>query len=133
MGLDQYAKSSTCDMLDLKHDGENRDPNDDSEQYYYWRKHNRLQGWMENLWLKKYQPEEHIVFNCEYVELSLQDIVDLENAITNAGLPKTEGFFFGNDSYEYMDNEALQHDLDFIKESKELLAKGKRLWYTSWW
>ena len=133
MGLDQYAHSSTCDMLDLKHDGENRDPNDDSEQYYYWRKHNRLHGWMEDLWLKKYKPEKNRVFNLEYVELNLQDILDLENAITNAKLPKTEGFFFGNDSYEYVDNEALQHDLDFIKRSKELLAKGRRVWYTSWW
>ena len=42
MGLDQEAYS--------------RGKEDQSSFSHYWRKHNRLQGWMENLWEEKGRP-----------------------------------------------------------------------------
>ena len=44
MGLDQYAYAST----EIK--------SEDREELSYWRKHNRLQGWMEALWEDKGRP-----------------------------------------------------------------------------
>ena len=100
MGLDQYAYSK---------------PSEDSEEQTelaYWRKHNRLQGWMEQLWEDKgrpnFDPKYHGGgigdFNCIPVELNLSDIEQLEAHIENKSLPETAGFFFGNDSYDWGDH-----------------------------
>ena len=87
MGLDQYAYAK---------------PSEDSEEQTelaYWRKHNRLQGWMEELYTRKGGMKE---FNCVDLEMTEEDINDLENAIDNKSLPETGGFFFGNDSCSVM-------------------------------
>ena len=62
-----------------------------------WRKHNRLQGWMESLYRSQGGTE---IFNCQPINLTLDNINSLEETVRNADLPKTEGFFFGSDSYE---------------------------------
>ena len=46
MGLDQYARI--------------REP---GEEVMYWRKHNRLQGWMTDLWMKRTGNEDTSQFN----------------------------------------------------------------------
>ena len=69
MGLDQYAYVSN----NGKHD-------DDSRDIFYWRKHNRLHGWMEQLYRTKGGNKE---FNCADVELTLEDIELLESTILN--------------------------------------------------
>lgn len=118
MGLDQNAFSVDTDGQ--KH------------EIMYWRKHPNLQGWMEQLWISKGRPgakEDDPVFNCVDVELSLEDIEALEYAVQESQLPKTEGFFFGGNS----DEEYWEQDLEFIQRSKELLASGAKIFYTSWW
>ena len=119
MGLDMYA---------------NRRAPRVSEELHYWRKHNRLHGWMEQLWRYKTGKEE--VFNCEEVILELIDITNLEKAILNKELPESEGFFFGNDSYSW-DEEDIQEqkedDLKFIKEAKQAIMEGDEVVYSSWW
>ena len=117
MGLDQYAYIGT---------GEER------EDVRYWRKHNRLQGWMEELYRRKGGTEE---FNCVDVELTLEDIDQLETAILNKDLPETGGFFFGNDSYSDYEGEYgyKNEDINFIEKAKKLLANNKKLYYSSWW
>jgi hypothetical protein len=118
MGLDQYAFTGT---------GEER------EDVFYWRKHNRLQGWMEELYRRKGGMEE---FNCVDVELTLEDIDQLEATILNKNLPETQGFFFGNDSYkDYEDDEYgyKNDDLSFISKAKEILNNNNKLYYSSWW
>lgn len=117
MGLDMYAYSR------------NKQNNEDTE-IAYWRKHNRLQGYMENLWVSRGNTKD---FNCEDLELSEQDINDLEIIINNKELPETEGFFFGTDSYEDYDNFYKQKDLDFIEIAKEELNKGNKIIYSCWW
>jgi hypothetical protein len=44
---------------------------------------------MENLWRSKGGDRE---FNCERVELTEEDIDNLEKAINNMDLPETQGF-----------------------------------------
>ena len=50
MGLDQYAYARPP----RKRNG------DDDEQICEWRKHNRLQGWMQQLWEEKGYPNTDI-------------------------------------------------------------------------
>ena len=132
MGLDQYAYR-------VKANGE-------PFEIAYWRKHNRLQGWMENLWVEKGKPniQKHPdtgelidEFNCVDMELTWEDIIALTKAIDNRKLPETGGFFFGGDSYDYqMDNgdyRDLQNDLEFIETAKMVLDAGDKVIYSSWW
>ena len=115
MGLDQYAKFHNPNTQEM-------------EEFHYWRKHNALHGWMENLWKSKGNTGE---FNCEPVQLSLQDIHALHEDILDANLPETQGFFFGSDSR--YDDSRLASDLRFIAQAKEHLDAGMEIAYDSWW
>ena len=121
MGLDQYAYVSKDGSM-----------GDDSRDVFYWRKHNRLQGWMEQLYRARGGEKE---FNCIDVELTLQDIELLEITIKNKMLPETGGFFFGNDSYSDYDGEYgyKDDDIKFISLAREELNKGNKIFYNSWW
>ena len=119
MGLDMYASRRAPRI---------------SEELHYWRKHNRLHGWMEELWREKTGKEG--VFNSEEVILELVDITNLEKAVLNNELPATEGFFFGTDSYEYEEDETKEQkedDLKFIKEARQAIMEGDEVVYNSWW
>jgi hypothetical protein len=137
MGLDQYAYR--------------RDPEDErtakpgiegvanqKDVIATWRKHPALHGYMEGLWEKKGKnanvPETPFGsgFNAgQEVELTLDDLEELELLVRkdHLGLKYRGGFFFGQDcSKEEADN-----DLAFVKKAKKLIAKGYRIYYSSWW
>ena len=123
MGLDQFARTI--------------DSNGNKTEIAYWRKHPNLQGWMCDLWEEKGKPglsadnQDDILgdFNCIPLELTKEDINDLEDAILNNILPKTVGFFFGSDSDEYY----RKQDLEFIQKAREALDNGLTVVYDSWW
>jgi hypothetical protein len=118
MGLDQFAYCI--------------DNNGEKEELAYWRKHPNLQGWMEQLWVSKGRPnanENGEDFNCVPLELSKEDLDNLEEAILSEELPLTTGFFFGQNS----DNEYRKQDLEFIEKAREALDGGITVVYDSWW
>jgi hypothetical protein len=120
MGLDQYAFIR-------------KDNVEEREDVFYWRKHNRLHGWMEKLYQSKGGKEE---FNMVDLELTLEDIGELEATILNKDLPETGGFFFGSDSYsDYEDKQYgyKDDDIRFIHQAKEILNNNKKLYYSCWW
>ena len=140
MGLDQYAYSVSK--------GEDPKENAESTTLMDWRKHNRLQGYMEELAMDKgvIKPDE--TFNCKPVQLTEEDIDDLEQVIIDKELPDTGGFFFGPDSYEtekgtyadtkkkYVwtyDKDMMPNDLKFIEKARKALADGQDVYYDSWW
>ena len=119
-----------------------------------WRKHNRLHGWMEELWEDKGQPFNGNLkdledgfgsdFNCVPLELTMKDLNNLEKDIEEKVMPETGGFFFGDDSYtwgEDLDGNKLpkgdyfykQADLQFIEDARKALKEGKKVYYNSWW
>ena len=109
----------------------------DGETTHQWRKHNRLQGFMTELHtIKKPNDDE---FNCNPINLDLQDIQNLETANASKSLPAGEGFFFGRDSYGDDDGDddwfKEQHDktVDFIAKAKEALSAGLTVQYDCWW
>ena len=131
MGLDQYAY---------------RIKNGEALEIAYWRKHNRLQGWMENLWIEKGKPnpqtdpntgEVFDDFNCVDLELGWEDIIRLSDEIKNRRLPETGGFFFGGDSYDYRndrgDYQDLKEGLIFLETARMVLDAGDKVVYSSWW
>jgi hypothetical protein len=115
-----------------------------------WRKHNRLHGWMEDLWEQKGRPFDGELddnpmgdFNCVPVELTLEDLDQLEEDIAEKVLPETHGFFFGGDSFDWEDDDGnkfpegdyyyKQTDLQFVKDARKAINEGKKVYYNSWW
>jgi len=135
MGLDQYAYKRDAD--------EDEDGNITIAE---WRKHNRLHGWMEELWIEKGKPnfqEEYIYFNTIPLELDMIDLERLEEDIKDKTMPETKGFFFGNDSFGWEDEDGKDYegkdyyykdkDLEFIKDAFYHLGEDRRIYYNSSW
>ena len=92
----------------------------------YWRKHPNLQGWMRRLWESRGNAGD---FNGDELELTWQDLDDLEAAVRNSTLPPTVGFFFGNNGDDYY----READLAFIRNARAELFSGLRVFYNSSW
>ncbi len=92
----------------------------------YWRKHPNLHGWMQRLWESKGNSGE---FNGVELELTWDDLEQLEQDIRSKNLPNTSGFFFGNDA----DDHYREHDLKFVREAKAEAFLGLKVFYNSSW
>ena len=68
-------------------------------------------------------------FNGIELELTWDDLDELERAIRHKQLPETSGFFFGNpsDSYYY------EQDLEFVNNAKAEVFLGLKVFYNSSW
>ena len=142
MGLDMYAYvAARAGQQDEFYEGAEMDP--DTKNYVnpnvnkpreiaYWRKHPNLHGWMERLWRSKGMPgtgNTDATFNGIELELTWDDLDELERAIRHNQLPDTEGFFFGNpaDSHYY------EQDLEFVNNAKAEVFLGLKVFYNSSW
>jgi len=125
MGLDMYAfavaKQDAIGEFEMARDCER-------EELHYWRKHHDLHGWMENLYRGKGGDAES--FNCIPVELTLDDLDDLQQALLDDNLPRTSGFFFGDNP---PDLETMREDLMFVQKCRIAIKEGKVVYYDSWW
>lgn len=92
----------------------------------YWRKHPNLHGWMHRLWESRGNSGD---FNGDELELTWDDLEQLEQDIRNKNLPDTTGFFFGNDA----DDHYREHDLKFVREAKAEAFLGLKVFYNSSW
>ncbi|MGI9357923.1 MAG: phosphoglycerate kinase [Paracoccaceae bacterium] len=136
MGLDQYAYAT--------------DSNDEQVEIAYWRKHNRLQGWMEQLWENKGRPNFNGVedqamgnFNCVPLELTEDDLDALETDVCEKAMPETGGFFFGDDSFGWTTEDGEQYqgkdyhykldDLEFLEKARQAISQGQKVYYNSWY
>jgi len=91
-----------------------------------------LHGWMERLWRSKGMPgtgNSDATFNGIELELTWDDLDELERAIRHNQLPDTQGFFFGNpaDSHYY------EQDLEFVNNAKAEVFLGLKVFYNSSW
>jgi len=136
MGLDMFAFRHKGEMT--KEQVHEAKYNEDVEEIAYWRKHNRLQGWFENLFYKKHDGKEISwdAFNCVPLYLSRDDLMKLREDVSNKRLPETEGFFFGGDSYQWDKKEVekqMKYDLDFINKAIKSLNEGYKVFYECSW
>jgi hypothetical protein len=96
----------------------------------YWRKHPNLHGWMEQLWRgRNTDPRADSTFNGVELELTWEDLEQLEEDIKNGRLPSTTGFFFGDNSDDYY---RLQ-DLEFVRQARAEIFTGLKVFYNSSW
>ena len=130
MGLDQYAHKVKRTYAPTTKTSTVR-----STEFFYWRKHNALHGWMENLYNgKKLEDGINIDsddFNGVAVKLEEKDLDKLEQDVMTFNLPQTAGFFFGADSVGDEDQKA--QTLEFLKKARKALAEGYEVEYNSWW
>lgn len=126
MGLDQYARHCDARVLGPKQVDFSEEVAESTE-FHYWRKHPNLQGWMEELYREKGGKQE---FNCVPVRLSEEDLDRLYDDIKAGRLPETSGFFFGK---SHGTDDEMEEDFQFIREARELIRKGRAVFYTSWW
>jgi hypothetical protein len=92
----------------------------------YWRKHPNLHGWMHRLWESQGNEGD---FNGNELELTWDDLDQLEQDIRNNKLPGTEGYFFGRDA----DDHYREQDLKFIRNAKAEAFLGLKVFYNSSW
>jgi hypothetical protein len=136
MGLDMYAYVGRPGQRDEFYERAHWDektnelvgPVSKPVEIAYWRKHPSLHGWMEQLWQKQ-NPEDMSTFNGIELELTWEDIDDLELAVRHGKLPFTEGFFFGKPA----DNVYYEEDLKFCVNAKAELFLGLKVFYNSSW
>ena len=130
MGLDMYAlsvaKENAIDDFNIALDADGRMIKE--EQFFYWRKHHDLHGWMERLYRSKGGNKES--FNCVPVRLTMVDLQLLESDVLANKLPETQGFFFGTNP---LDEYSIQQDMEFISKAKIAISKGYAVYYDSWW
>jgi len=139
MGLDMFmfkyrlaADSDAHKELDQY----DRPPN--SKLLGTWRKHNRLHGAMQELWYKK--PYEAVssdrLFSYLRIYLTLEDLDSIEADIRNRRLPYCSGFFFGEDSYRWDEDEQKEQNdytLGVLAEARKALREGYLVYYDSGW
>jgi hypothetical protein len=122
MGLDMYAYTAARANADWN-SGEQR-------EIAYWRKHPNLHGWMEQLWRSRItDPSADPMFNGIELELTWEDLEQLEEDIKNERLPSTSGFFFGDNSDDYYQSQ----DLEFVKNARAEIFSGLKVFYNSSW
>ena len=125
MGLDMFAyavsKRDAIGEFEMAKECE-------KEELHYWRKHHDLHGWMQNLYRDKGGDADS--FNCIPVQLTLDDLDDLQQALLDDNLPRTSGFFFGDNP---PDLESMRDDLMFVQKCRIAIKEGKVVYYDSWW
>ena len=136
MGLDMYAYvAAKARAYGEFHEGAHWDKEKgamvnpsvtEPREIAYWRKHPNLHGWMHRLWESRGNSGD---FNGDELELTWDDLEQLEQDIRNKNLPGTTGFFFGNDA----DDEYREQDLKFVREAKAEAFLGLRVFYNSSW
>jgi hypothetical protein len=135
MGLDMYAYVAARAGQSEDYWQQNLDGNLESvskpREIAYWRKHPNLHGWMNNLWLEKNINSLHddVMFNGIELELTWDDLNQLEQDIKEGKLPSTSGFFFGDDSDDYY----RAQDLQFVADAKAEVFLGLKVFYNSSW
>ena len=136
MGLDMYAYVAAKAGAQAEYDkgmawdkekGAIVDPSvTEPREIAYWRKHPNLHGWMHRLWESRGNSGD---FNGDELELTWDDLEQLEQDIRNKNLPGTTGFFFGNER----DDDYREQDLQFVRDAKAEVFLGLRVFYNSSW
>ena len=140
MGLDMYAYvAARAGQQDEFYEGAEYDADSGEfvnpavnkpRQICYWRKHPNLHGWMERLWNQRNGGDNDANnFNGIELELTAEDLDNLEYDVQNDRLPATSGFFFGDGADDYYK----PSDLKFIQEARAELFFGLKVFYNSSW
>ena len=119
MGLDQYAFV--------------RGDEDVVEPRFAWRKHSKLQTFMEDLFAAR-TGQGIAELNCGALELDEADIDALETAVKEGSLPHCDGgFFYGHQFQGEAAAGYRDYDLEFCAWARDRIAAGQTVIYSCWW
>ena len=114
MGLDQYAYIR------------------ENTKEFYWRKHSKLQEFMENVWYQEQGNNEE--FNCRELILTKKILEKLLKCVETNTLPESEGgFFYGHQFQDEAAEESKEEDIKFCKEALQAIKDGKQVIYSCWY
>ena len=149
MGLDQYAGTMRTKTYEYKTpEGEKKVDEYQMAGPFEWRKHARLQEFMNQLYMErnnvKHKWEEVEMDNedtywnpvsWDKLELSEDDINQLEKAINSqySGYFCDGGCFWGHEIQEYQADYYKEQDLEFVKFARKALADGETVIYECSW
>lgn len=120
MGLDAYfIEAESCE--DLKEEGKHN-------EIAYFRKHSDLQGWMCELWESKGNNPDEEDFNCIPLELSVEDIDNLQAYAEGKDQKKHSGFFWGSSCQEDWEK-----TVSICPKLKNSINEGKKVFYYCWY
>ena len=133
MGLDQNAYINATETSEKDAEGKTW-VSINSDRDFYWRKHSRLQEFMEKLWEQK-TGESAVELNCSNLELTLDDIQALWEAVQNnfAEHECQGGFFYGHQFQEESVKEHMEYDHQFVTAARQAMAEGTQVVYHCWW
>ena len=134
MGLDQYGgwlqKPSKEEQLHSKIVNQ---PIFEHNCEFDWRKHAKLQKFMEDIWYTR-ETDGEDMFNGQTLLLTKEDILNLQQVLLNDNLPESEGgFFFGHQFQDESAEQYKEQDLEFCKEALKWLDEGKEVFYECSW
>ena len=112
MGLDMYLDGRRFFMKDKK-DEDGYDIKTMNVELGYWRKHPNLHGYI----VDQFADGED---DCRPIELSVENIQQIADAVANKKLEKTEGFFFGISDES---DERINEDLKIMGQAIAWLSK----------
>jgi hypothetical protein len=132
MGLDMYLRIENTE-----------DPEASDDEIAGWRKHGDLNAWFEQLWIKKYRPQQTLrtirfgddyfevsAFNVQKVDLDLKDLQELFDDLIDGNLPQSNGPFHTNGT---SNADRLAYDLEAVSKACVEIILGKKVYYTCWW
>ena len=104
------------------------------QESFYWRKHARLQEFMEDRWVEK-TGRTAVELNCEDMRLTEEDINLLEKAVLDGYTEHVSegGFFYGHQFQEEQMNDYREYDLQFVAKARKAIAEGTHVIYHCWW
>ena len=133
MGLDQYGMIG-CTTEKRVDDAGNEFEVKIAEDDFYWRKHARLQDFMEKLWVEK-TGRPAVELNCEDMVLTESDVDRLEKAVLTGYVENISdgGFFYGHQFQEESVKEHMEYDHQFVIAARQAMAEGTQVVYHCWW
>lgn len=122
MGLDQYAYSRLPEQSP-----------DGVEPKFIWRKHAKLQEFMERLFEAR-TGQNAAELNCAELELQAEDIATLQAMVEQHDLPESPGgFFYGHQMQDAQAAAYRETDLEFCKWARTVLKTREKVFYSCWW
>jgi len=119
MGLDQYAYLESAGK--------------DATAKFIWRKHSKLQTFMENLFTTK-TGLEAAELNCKELTLTPGDLNALQQLVAGGELPNCDGgFFYGHQFQDEAAAEYAEQDAEFCAWAKTQITAGETVIYSCWW
>jgi hypothetical protein len=104
-------------------------PKEGVERFAYWRKHTDLHVWMWARYrLRGGKQTEFQEFNMATVEVTAEDLDRLDEALAMWEILGAADDFFHNTT-----EEQAEADQKFIKDARQHIAAGERVFYDSWW